>query len=82
MRSPDAVVVANAGGISFVRVWYDEVLAGRLAGAAMRALSPLERYALVDDAWAAVVDGSTTRVVVLPARRGVHGTRPSCPCGS
>ena len=32
----------------------------RLAGSAMRALSPLERYALVDDAWAAVVDGSTT----------------------
>jgi len=60
MASPDAVVVANAGGISFVRVWYDEVLAARLAGSAMRALSPLERYALVDDAWAAVVDGSTT----------------------
>ena len=60
MASPDAVVVANAGGISFVRVWYDEVLAARLAGSATRALSPLERYALVDDAWAAVVDGSTT----------------------
>ncbi|MEO8424181.1 MAG: M1 family metallopeptidase, partial [Actinomycetota bacterium] len=60
MLSPDAVVVANAGGISFVRVWYDEVLAGRLAGSAVRALSPLERYTLVDDAWAAVVDGSTT----------------------
>ena len=43
-----------------MRVWYDEVLAARLAGSAMRALSPLERYALVDDAWAAVVDGSTT----------------------
>jgi puromycin-sensitive aminopeptidase len=60
MLSPDAVVVANAGGISFVRVWYDEVLAGRLAGSAVSALSPLERYSLVDDAWAAVVDGSTT----------------------
>jgi puromycin-sensitive aminopeptidase len=60
MLAPDAVVVANAGGISFVRVWYDDVLAGRLAGSAVRALSPLERYALVDDAWAAVVDGSTT----------------------
>ncbi len=59
MLAPDAVVVANAGGISFVRVWYDEVLAGRLAGSAVRELSPLERYALVDDAWAAVVDGST-----------------------
>jgi puromycin-sensitive aminopeptidase len=60
MLAPDAIVVANAGGISFVRVWYDEVLAGRLAGSAVRALSPLERYSLVDDAWAAVVDGSTT----------------------
>ena len=39
MLAPDAVVVANAGGISFVRVWYDEVLAGRLAGSAVRALA-------------------------------------------
>ena len=41
--------------------WYDErARRARLAGSAMRALSPLERYALVDDAWAAVVAGPTT----------------------
>jgi puromycin-sensitive aminopeptidase len=60
LLDPDAIVVANAGGISFVRVWYDEELASRLAGAAQQALTSLERYALVDDAWAAVVDGSTS----------------------
>jgi puromycin-sensitive aminopeptidase len=60
LLDPDAVVVANAGGISFVRVWYDDELAGRLAGSVQQTLSPLERYALVDDAWAAVVDGSAT----------------------
>ena len=56
----DAVVVANAGAFSFVRVWYDTQLADRLAGAAQKELSPLERYALIDDAWAAVVDGTAT----------------------
>jgi len=60
LLAPDAVVVANAGGFSFVRVWYDEELASRLAVSAQRELSPLERYALVDDAWAAVTDGTTS----------------------
>jgi aminopeptidase N len=60
LLDPDAVVVANAGGISFVRVWYDEALAARLSGDALRDLTPLERYALVDDSWAAVVDGTAT----------------------
>jgi puromycin-sensitive aminopeptidase len=40
-------------------VFYDEALAGRIVGA-LDELSPLERYALVDDAWAAVVDGTMT----------------------
>jgi puromycin-sensitive aminopeptidase len=60
LASAEALVVANAGGFSFVRVWYDEPLAERLAASAQRELSPLERYALVDDAWAAVVDGTAT----------------------
>jgi puromycin-sensitive aminopeptidase len=58
--APDAVVVANSGGFGFVRVWYDQELASRLAGSAQRELTPLERYALVDDAWAAVTDGTTS----------------------
>jgi puromycin-sensitive aminopeptidase len=57
LKDADAVVVANAGGHSFVRVFYDEALAARITGA-LDQLSPLERYALVDDAWAAVVDGT------------------------
>ncbi|MFN8232902.1 MAG: M1 family aminopeptidase [Actinomycetota bacterium] len=59
LKDADAVVVANAGGHSFVRVFYDEALAARITGA-LDQLSPLERYALVDDAWAAVVDGTTS----------------------
>jgi aminopeptidase N len=57
LLDPEAVVVANAGGISFVRVWYDEALAARLSGDALVDLTPLERYALVDDSWAAVETG-------------------------
>jgi aminopeptidase N len=59
LKDADAVVVANAGGHSFVRVFYDDALAARIT-AALDQLSPLERYALVDDAWAAVVDGTMT----------------------
>jgi puromycin-sensitive aminopeptidase len=51
------VVVANAGSASFVRVWYDDDLRSRVTAGAMDVLSPIERYALVDDAWAAVVAG-------------------------
>ncbi len=58
LLSDDAVVVANAGSSSFVRVWYDDALRSRVVGRAMDALSPVERYSLVDDAWAAVVAGS------------------------
>ena len=53
----DAVVVANAGSASFVRVWYDDELRSRVARTMTDVLSPIERYALVDDAWAAVVAG-------------------------
>ena len=56
--SPDAVVVVNSGGHGFYRVAYDDALRTRLAAAAQRELSTVERYALVDDTWAAVVAGS------------------------
>jgi puromycin-sensitive aminopeptidase len=59
LLGPDAVVVANAGSASFVRVWYYDELRSRVAGA-MEMLSPIERYALVDDAWAAVVAGRSS----------------------
>ena len=57
LLAPDAVVIANAGSASFVRVWYDDELRRRITGRALEILSPEERYALVDDAWAAVVAG-------------------------
>ncbi len=56
----DAVVVANAGGASFVRVFYDDDLRDRLAPRVRDVLSPVERQCLVDDAWAAVVAGDAS----------------------
>ncbi|HSL10868.1 MAG TPA: M1 family metallopeptidase [Actinomycetota bacterium] len=56
LAASDAVVVANAGGASFVRVFYDEDLRGRLVTSLDR-LTPSERQSLVDDTWAAVTAG-------------------------
>jgi puromycin-sensitive aminopeptidase len=53
----DAIVVANAGGASFVRTFYDDELRGRLVSAAFEQLTAIERQCLVDDTWAAVVAG-------------------------
>jgi puromycin-sensitive aminopeptidase len=58
LLAPDAVVVANAGGFSFVRVSYDGALWSRLSSVVQDQLDPLERYALIDDSWAAVVVGA------------------------
>jgi puromycin-sensitive aminopeptidase len=60
LLSPDAVVVINCGGHGFYRVAYDDALRTRLAAAAQRELSTVERYALLDDTWAAVVAGSVS----------------------
>jgi puromycin-sensitive aminopeptidase len=57
MLHPDALVVANADSLSFVRTWYDDSLRARLRAGA--ALTAAERYAVVDDAWAAVVAAQT-----------------------
>ncbi len=55
----DATVVANAGASSFVRVRYDDRLLDRLTRR-LEDLTPLERYDLVDDLWAAVVSGAAS----------------------
>jgi puromycin-sensitive aminopeptidase len=68
--SPDAVAVANAGSASFVRVWYDDELRSRIVGKAMDVLTPIERYSLVDDAWAAVVAGKASADSFLDLVRG------------
>jgi len=54
---PSAAVVVNAGGHGFFRVAYSAELLERLSGPALDGLDTLERYNLVDDAWASVVAG-------------------------
>ena len=49
-------VIANAGGHGFYRTWYDDSLFGALMDD-IGALDALERYTLVDDAWAFVESG-------------------------
>ena len=70
LLAPDAVVIANAGSASFVRVWYDDGLRSRVVDHAMDVLSPLERYSLVDDAWAAVVAGTASAGSFLDLVKG------------
>ncbi len=70
LLSPDAVVIANAGSASFVRVWYDDELRSRIVARAMDVLTPIERYGLVDDAWAAVVAGKASADSFLDLVRG------------
>ncbi len=57
IAEPDGPIVVNAGGSGFFRVDYDDTLRGRLDVAALADLATLERYNLVDDAWAATVAG-------------------------
>ncbi len=49
-------VIANAGGHGFYRTWYDDALFGALMDD-IPSLEPLERFTLVDDAWAFVESG-------------------------
>ncbi len=60
-------VVVNATGASFVRVAYEHDDLETLAGMAIDHLSPVERYALIDDAWAAVLgdQASTSSFLTL-----------------
>lgn len=53
-------LVANAGGVSFVRVQYDADTLDKLSFIAEENLAPIERFALVDDTWAAVLAGEAT----------------------
>ena len=68
LLDPEAVVVVNHGGHGFYRVAYDAALRERLTEAAAQGLSTVERYALVDDAWAAVVAGEASADRLLRAR--------------
>jgi puromycin-sensitive aminopeptidase len=66
LPAPDDAVVVNAGGHGFYRVVYGDDLRSRLADpAGLAALSTLERYMLVDDAWASTVAGTMSAVDLL-----------------
>ena len=71
---PDASVVINAGGHGFFRVNYDSTLRSRLT-ADLGEMSTLERYSLVDDAWAATVAGSITAPDLLQFLEGFSAER-------
>jgi len=58
-------VVLNATGSSFVRIAYRPDDLDALASRAIDSLTPVERYALVDDAWAAVLAGQSTTPAFL-----------------
>ncbi len=62
-----AWVVANSGGSGFFRVRYDA--AGLVAATKAPDLTPLERYGLVDDAWAGLLAGSIGVTEVLDLLR-------------
>lgn len=55
-------VQANAQGSGFYRVHYDATLRAELTARAQEVLAPVERYGLVDDAWASVLAGRSTAV--------------------
>jgi aminopeptidase N len=57
IADPDGPVVVNAGGSGFFRVAYGDTLRRRLGADALAELTTLERYNLVDDAWAATIAG-------------------------
>ncbi len=69
-----ASVVVNAGGHGFFRVAYDDALRSRLT-ADLAEMNTLERYSLVDDAWAATVAGAISAPELLQFLRGFAGER-------
>ena len=59
LAGPDALVVPNHEAASFVRVFYDDALRGRVA-ANLGTLSAVERQCVVDDTWAMVLAGEAS----------------------
>ncbi len=57
IQSGDAPVIINAGGHGFYRVHYDETLAARIRQV-FATLPAIERFGIVNDAWASVLAGS------------------------
>ena len=68
----DSVLLVNAGGHGFYRARYRDDLLEALTSRAQDHLSPIERYALVDDTFASVVAGRTTVASFLNLARGLR----------
>ncbi|MGI9595292.1 MAG: M1 family aminopeptidase [Acidimicrobiales bacterium] len=66
-------LVANAEGASFVRTAYPPELLEDLAEIGGEELSPVERYGLVDDAWASVLAGRTSAPAFLNLLEAMTG---------
>lgn len=71
LEAEPAWVIANRGASGFYRTAYAEDLGGALAAVALEVADPTERYTLVDDAWAAVVAGSTPISAIVELIRGL-----------
>jgi len=59
LPAPPTFVVVNEGAVGFYRTRYAPPLLARLAEDFAGAMSPIERFALVDDGWAACLAGLT-----------------------
>ncbi len=66
-------VVINATGAGFVRVAYEPEDLETLAWLAIDHLSPVERYALVDDAWTSVQAGQSSTASFLTLLEAMTG---------
>jgi puromycin-sensitive aminopeptidase len=75
LAEPDAPVVVNARGHGFYRVAYSAALRERLSGEALKRLDTLERYSLVNDAWAAVTADRLSSPEFLTFVEGFAGER-------
>jgi puromycin-sensitive aminopeptidase len=75
LAEPGAPLVVNAGGHGFFRVSYDSALRSRLDAGALAGMSTLERYDLVDDAWASTIAGDLAAVELLRLLEGFVGER-------
>jgi puromycin-sensitive aminopeptidase len=66
-------VVANAAATGFLRIAYTPEQLDRLADVAIDELSPIERYALLDDAYAALLADRTSSMAFLNLIEAMSG---------
>ncbi len=70
---PAHPLVVNSSGSGFYRVLYPDAHREALAAVAVDHLNPVERYALIDDTWSAVLAGQTTTPSFLTLLEAMTG---------